>query len=158
MDYWVRDQTITLEVGGWRTNFRTIFFTFSKTKNIQNFKMILQLILKYRNGSNFAHTFLNTIKSSGANPPENFFFNHVNVCMYVSMWVPFSSDNSPLTEVSLSSSCLNFMTRSALTNQFFLNGLTISSRSTRCTSLYSWISCVVGGRYSKQSKTLEKKF
>ena len=71
--------------------------------------------------------------------------------------LPFSSDNNPLTEVSLSSSCLNFMTRSALTNQFFLNGLTISSRSTRCTSLYSWISCVVGGRYNKQSKTLGKK-
>ena len=41
--------------------------------------MILQLILKYRNGSNFAHTFLSTIKSSGANPSENFFNNHVNV-------------------------------------------------------------------------------
>ena len=36
--------------------------------------MILQNILKYRNGSNFAHTLLNTIKSSDANPPENFFF------------------------------------------------------------------------------------
>ena len=33
--------------------------------------MILQNILKYRNGSNFAHTLLSTIKSSGANPPEN---------------------------------------------------------------------------------------
>ena len=36
--------------------------------------MILQNILKYRNGSNFAHTLLSTIKSSGANPPEKNFF------------------------------------------------------------------------------------
>ena len=36
--------------------------------------MILQNILKYRNGSNFAHTLLSTIKRSGVNPPEKFFF------------------------------------------------------------------------------------
>ena len=41
--------------------------------------MILQNILKYRNGSNFAHTLLSTIKSSGVNPPEKFFFYHVNL-------------------------------------------------------------------------------
>ena len=40
--------------------------------------MILQNILKYRNDSNFAQTLLSTIKSSGANPPEKFFFNHVS--------------------------------------------------------------------------------
>ena len=42
--------------------------------------MILQNILKYRNGSNFAHTLLSTIKSSGGNPPEKNFFDHVNKC------------------------------------------------------------------------------
>ena len=36
--------------------------------------MILQNILKYRNDSNVAQTLLSTIKSSGANPPEKFFF------------------------------------------------------------------------------------
>ena len=36
--------------------------------------MILQNILKYRNDSNFAHTFLSIIKSSHANPPEKKFF------------------------------------------------------------------------------------
>ena len=41
--------------------------------------MILQNILKYRNGSNFAHTLLNTIKSSDANPPEKIFFDHVTM-------------------------------------------------------------------------------
>ena len=37
--------------------------------------MILQLILKYRNDSNFAHTFLSIIKSSHANPPEKKFLD-----------------------------------------------------------------------------------
>ena len=36
--------------------------------------MILLNILKYRNDSNFAHTFLSIIKSSHANPPEKIFF------------------------------------------------------------------------------------
>ena len=38
----------------------------TKVQNIPNFKMILRYILNYRNDSNFAHTFLSTIKSSGA--------------------------------------------------------------------------------------------
>ena len=36
--------------------------------------MILLNILKYRNDSNFAHTFLSIIKSSHANPPKKIFF------------------------------------------------------------------------------------
>ena len=44
--------------------------------------MILQLILKYRNGSNFAHTLLSTIKSSGANPPEKNFFLIMLIYIY----------------------------------------------------------------------------
>ena len=37
--------------------------------------MILLNILKYRNDSNFAHTFLSIIKSSHANPPEKILFS-----------------------------------------------------------------------------------
>ena len=69
--YWVRGQTVNSEA---RVRIpsrahpfqKQFFFSFFKTKNIQNLKMILRNILKYRNDSNFAHTFLSTIKSSGA--------------------------------------------------------------------------------------------
>ena len=64
------------------------------------------------------------------------------------IFLPFSSDIRPRTEVKLSKSCLNFITRSARTNQFFLRGFTISSLSTRWTSVYSSISLVQGGLYS----------
>ena len=46
--------------------------------------MILQLILKYRNDSNFAHTLLSTIKSSGAKPPEkNFLIMLVDILIII---------------------------------------------------------------------------
>ena len=47
-------------------------------KNIQNIKIILRHILKYKKDSNVAHTLLRTIKDYDANPSKNFFFDHVN--------------------------------------------------------------------------------
>ena len=46
----------------------------------------------------------------------------------------FSSHVKPVTELNLSNSCRNFITRSARTNKFFRRGFTISSLSTFCTS------------------------
>lgn len=70
---------------------------------------------------------------------------------------PFSSEVRPRTEVSPSRSRLSFMTRSARTKKFLRSGLTISSLSTLCTSVYSGMSAAVWGRYSRLSKTLKAK-
>ena len=43
-------------------------------KNIQNIKIILRHILKYKKDSNVAHTLLRTIKNYDANPSEKIFF------------------------------------------------------------------------------------
>ena len=71
MVYWVRDQAVNSEAGVLilrsHTYFGKSFFSFLKTKNIQNFKMILRNILEHKNDSNFAYTLLSTIKSSDVN-------------------------------------------------------------------------------------------
>ena len=59
--------------------------------------------------------------------------------------IPFSSLVSPDTDDNFSSKVRSFITRSALTNIFFLSGFTISSRNTLCTSSYCGQSFSFGG-------------
>jgi len=79
-----------------------------------------------------------------------------NISKYKSR--PFSSLVRPDTDDSFSSNVLSFITRSALTNIFFLKGFTISSLKTLCTSSYCGQSFSFGGLKSHYTKTFMNTF
>jgi len=74
----------------------------------------------------------------------------------ISKYKPFSSLVRPDTDDSFSSNVLSFITRSALTNMFFLNGFTISSLKTLCTSSYCGQSFSFGGLKIHYIKTFKR--